>query len=969
MDQRLFMPDGETFYCSTECIHKKVKQVRKSLTHRDQIFVTDRRGRLHANYVPDIDSLESFLLRRPSYEPCVKVSTDEDPKASPPSMSSTADDSRVRIRNTFSDQIIKRCTFHDIEISEKKAKELSHQVEYDLFEFLKSVRDVRYRNWCRCFLKFLMNSTSVFMEKLVNGTADTARLVRIPDQILDRELHKMDEIEAAVETPVKSEDSTPLPSVSTSVIEKKPKPSPLSFPFKYRSEPLKTSTNQQTKPVEPEKLAIDIILGEGNASTTSSHMNHLYDKNCEICKNQQCLKKVKKNKQEKEREKGPKRNGSREDLSIERNSSFNRFGRTSSRFESTTTFKQQTKVSKSSNRHNFSDDDASPAGFVIDEDFEPPPPGHTPDFKQDTHRSANKSARKNHVSESSFSNKSNFESSRKRRRSRSPLSPFYGGAPSTGPQLSSVDSNRISPVEFRRESWRQPNNRPQISPEPEPIQPAVHEMELILTSTFDFPNKYRFNCEFSLVKNRLAAGNLQKIMPETLRVQGSIDCKSVWVYLDSLKKAWTKEIITLLMYPPEDKTDYADYTTLYTFLETSKRMTVIDVKNCLDLKDVYLHALPAQTPLHPSCDVGDGPGLSPIVQQSGNIIAIIVKHSGKRSEVRSSRKLKEKSPFAEKPVLNQKLREEDQQVLTSASFLSEIPIVGKSPFDSTSEKSPSASVHSFNMEDPLPAKKFKVEPFLNDILSRDLSPIPPPPPINPEDDRMEMSDNEEGQISPESSRSFQEHKDQTDMFNFPACIPPPPPAPQLSSTSFGHPFHMNEPMMSVPVPLPYPQAVPAPQGLPMPQNMMPLNGRPPLPPQRIHGMPPARRPMLRLNTPMNRGRMPMRMPNPRMQGPPRMMMPQGAQGVPHPRLGDSNMAVPMSRGRLPHPGPPLHGQPYGQPPLRMPPRGLPFQRGAPLPRGRMPMRMSEQPRMDGPPRRIRPLSDLPLQNQPPKLMR
>jgi hypothetical protein len=97
-----------------------------------------------------------------------------------------------------------RCSFHDIEITEKKAKELSHQVEYDLFEFLKSVRDMRYRNWCRGFLKFMMNSSSVFLDKLVNNAIDTARLVRIPDRILDTELHKMDEIEPIVEPSVKS---------------------------------------------------------------------------------------------------------------------------------------------------------------------------------------------------------------------------------------------------------------------------------------------------------------------------------------------------------------------------------------------------------------------------------------------------------------------------------------------------------------------------------------------------------------------------------------------------------------------------------------------------------------------------------------------------------------------------------------------------------------------------------------------
>lgn len=91
-----------------------------------------------------------------------------------------------------------RCSFHDIDITEKRAKELSFQVEYDLLEFIKSVRDTRYRDWCRAFLKFIINSGKVFLDKLLNATVTTSRLVRIPHSLLDSELQRMDEIEPAV---------------------------------------------------------------------------------------------------------------------------------------------------------------------------------------------------------------------------------------------------------------------------------------------------------------------------------------------------------------------------------------------------------------------------------------------------------------------------------------------------------------------------------------------------------------------------------------------------------------------------------------------------------------------------------------------------------------------------------------------------------------------------------------------------
>lgn len=65
---------------------------------------------MHANYVPNIDSLEAFLLRRPNHEPCVKTIEDE---PGPP-IYSAADDSRARIRKTFSDQILRRFAYTEL---------------------------------------------------------------------------------------------------------------------------------------------------------------------------------------------------------------------------------------------------------------------------------------------------------------------------------------------------------------------------------------------------------------------------------------------------------------------------------------------------------------------------------------------------------------------------------------------------------------------------------------------------------------------------------------------------------------------------------------------------------------------------------------------------------------------------------------------------------------------------------------
>jgi hypothetical protein len=74
--------------------------------------------------------------------------------------------------------------------------------------------------------------------------------------------------------------------------------------------------------------------------------------------------------------------------------------------------------------------------------------------------------------------------------------------------------------------------------------------KFVWSGSFFWPNRFRYNCDFLLISNKSAAYGLQNELPALLEVQGFIECNTVWSYLDGLRGAWTKQIITLLMHPP-----------------------------------------------------------------------------------------------------------------------------------------------------------------------------------------------------------------------------------------------------------------------------------------------------------------------------------------------------------------------------------------------------------------------------------
>lgn len=130
-------------------------------------------------------------------------------------------------------------------------------------------------------MKFLMISGNVFLDKFINGTITTARLVRIPDRLLDSELHKLDEIEPAVEQPAKSgrilnhvftqshlTSEEQFAETTPFFPDSKPKNVPL-FPFKRRSTPFNLSATTVIQPAETGKVSSTLKSASDVLSTFS----------------------------------------------------------------------------------------------------------------------------------------------------------------------------------------------------------------------------------------------------------------------------------------------------------------------------------------------------------------------------------------------------------------------------------------------------------------------------------------------------------------------------------------------------------------------------------------------------------------------------------------------------------------------------------------------------------------------------
>ncbi|KAI6244183.1 hypothetical protein M3Y99_00090900 [Aphelenchoides fujianensis] len=235
---------------------------------RDQLFLTDRKGRLHAN-LAHINNLETFLLQKPYFEPPTR------PKKARPDTKER--EVRALVRERITKVLRTRCQFHDVEIAEKPLKELSFQIEMDLHRLIADVKDVRYRKWCQIFTTLLWPS---FIDKLIGRVVTSAHLTSIPYAQLDAELHRLDEIEAAADANGAENSDVENGREAGGQTEARAAPVP---PSRSPSKGAPTAATPSKPRAEVGRSAIDDILGSGE-NTTSKHSSHLYDANCDICK-------------------------------------------------------------------------------------------------------------------------------------------------------------------------------------------------------------------------------------------------------------------------------------------------------------------------------------------------------------------------------------------------------------------------------------------------------------------------------------------------------------------------------------------------------------------------------------------------------------------------------------------------------------------------------------------------------------
>ncbi|CAD5234364.1 unnamed protein product [Bursaphelenchus xylophilus] len=555
MKDREFLPDRGTFYCSTKCITKKVISLMKTMTENDELFLMDRKGRKYAGEVPPLKKLEAFLLRDPSFEPVIR----ERQREAGDSMGAVRRQIREIVQKVFTD----RFKFHDI-YNTHRAKELGFQVEYDLFNEYKNVRDENYKSWFRLFIRCVKNCGKTFLDVLIENPLKLSELVKLHGKQLEEEVQKIDTIEAGVL------DITEEPSTSTVPVEVTKPKKPIEFDLlKKKFKPLDRIPKVELAACDNvPKTALDDILGDAMRDTTSKHGSHLYDANCKICsrKNQdealkqQRLEKLKKKEQE-------EREAKEKERELKNKKRMN--GRTRDPLERSLRFSDD--EGPGGDEGGFDDIDSS--DLLTRSPF--------------AHRS------------SPGVLKREFNGQR---------SPFYS---------SNQSPDALMEREKRRESWR---NLPKEASTDDKVL-----ANNVIWSGRVCADSYSFDCNLLFVRNR-SAYHLKNDMSPIILVKQSVERDYVYKQIDRLKNKWDRHLISLLMQPPQKSSEYQCFVSFYNELNRSDRMVVVSSnRSPSSITDMYFYALPPGQELHPVLDRQDGPGLMDFVKKCGNIMALVVR--------------------------------------------------------------------------------------------------------------------------------------------------------------------------------------------------------------------------------------------------------------------------------------------------------------------------------------------------------
>lgn len=136
---------------------------------------------LPASQIITINNLEDFLTREPNVKPFVNFvklgmfclsflhffivileDAEPEPKYFDVEKGLKKEDTvRSNVKQSFQDQLMTRAKASKVGVSRKATKELSEQIEIELYRLHKSVKSPKYRSWCADFLSQITNVNNV----------------------------------------------------------------------------------------------------------------------------------------------------------------------------------------------------------------------------------------------------------------------------------------------------------------------------------------------------------------------------------------------------------------------------------------------------------------------------------------------------------------------------------------------------------------------------------------------------------------------------------------------------------------------------------------------------------------------------------------------------------------------------------------------------------------------------------------
>lgn len=108
---------------------------------------------------------------------------------------------------------------------------------------------------------------------------------------------------------------------------------------------------------------------------------------------------------------------------------------------------------------------------------------------------------------------------------------------------------------------------------------------------------FDFSCALLLVRNRHGE-ILSKELKDTLIIGQRVPRMTVLRQIDALESAWDKQLISLLMQPPQNAEEYERFIVLYKEMDKTDTMFSVSIGRGPNVVDMFFYALPPKRKLH-----------------------------------------------------------------------------------------------------------------------------------------------------------------------------------------------------------------------------------------------------------------------------------------------------------------------------------------------------------------------------------